>query len=302
MAHAGRQRQEERERRDADGDAEHRERERAARARQVLPHQRYERARGHDTNFPSSSLRTRDATDETRSSCVTMTSGHPLVVERAEQLDDLRARLRVEVAGRLVAQEQLRRAVQRARDGHALLLPAGERARGRPGLVADADALERRHRARVVVGVGAAAVAEIGGQLHVLAGAQVVEEVERLEDEADLAVAKARQAAIVERVQIVAEHVGLAGVAAVEAAHDVQERRLARAGAADEREQLARFDGERDVAQDGLRAVALGHRLQTDHARVISRGRRRGGRSRPRAQRRDRSSSACEYGRRSARR
>ena len=44
VAHAGREREEERERRDADGDAEHRQRERAARARQVLPHEREERA------------------------------------------------------------------------------------------------------------------------------------------------------------------------------------------------------------------------------------------------------------------
>jgi len=194
-------------------------------------------------------------------------------VERAKQLDDLRAGLGVEVAGRLVAQEQLGRVIESARDRHALLLPARQRARARLGLVADADTRQRLDGARV--GARRVSVGEIGGQLDVLARRQMVEQVERLEDEADLAVAEARQPPVVERVQVVAEHRRLAGVAAVEPAHDVQERRLARARAPDEREQLARLDGERDVAQDRLRAVALGHRLETDHAGVISRVRAR---------------------------
>ena len=49
-----------------------------------------------------------------------------LAVERLEQLDDVRAGLAVEVARRLVGEEQARRVAERARDGDALLLAAGE--------------------------------------------------------------------------------------------------------------------------------------------------------------------------------
>ena len=54
---------------------------------------------------------------------------------------------RVEVAGRLVAEQQARRADQRARDRDALLLAAGELDRQEVGAVGDADALERGERA-----------------------------------------------------------------------------------------------------------------------------------------------------------
>ena len=49
-----------------------------------------------------------------------------LAVELAEELHDLVAGLRVEVAGGLVGQDQLRVVDQRAGDGHALLLAAGQ--------------------------------------------------------------------------------------------------------------------------------------------------------------------------------
>jgi hypothetical protein len=53
--------------------------------------------------------------------------GHPvLAVDAAEQIHDLPGRGRVQVAGRLVGQQQLGAADQGAGDGHALLLPARE--------------------------------------------------------------------------------------------------------------------------------------------------------------------------------
>ena len=69
-----------------------------------------------------------------------------LGVELAEEVDDLLAGLGVEVAGRLVAQQQRRRAEQRARDRDALLLPARQLARPTVREVCEADPPQRLAR------------------------------------------------------------------------------------------------------------------------------------------------------------
>ena len=82
--------------------------------------------------------------------------GHVLLaLHRAHQRDDRRAGLAVEVGGRLVGQHQLRRGRQCARDGDALALAAGQLAgtvvapgrpvRPRPAALAPARAAFRRH-------------------------------------------------------------------------------------------------------------------------------------------------------------
>ena len=68
-------------------------------------------------------------------------------VQPAQQLDDLLAARRVERAGRLVGEQQRRLVGERAGDREALALAAGEHARHRRGLVADARA-GRAGRAR----------------------------------------------------------------------------------------------------------------------------------------------------------
>ena len=59
-----------------------------------------------------------------------------LLVQRLQQVEDLIAGLAVEVAGRLVAQQQRRIGDDRARDADALLLTAGQLARLVLGAVA----------------------------------------------------------------------------------------------------------------------------------------------------------------------
>ena len=63
------------------------------------------------------------------------------LVELGQQLHDLVAGLRVEVAGRLVGQDDVRVVDQDAGDGHALLLAAGELHRPVVEPVAQADQL-----------------------------------------------------------------------------------------------------------------------------------------------------------------
>ena len=75
---------------------------------------------------PSFTTITREAYSAMSGSCVTSTMVMPGVAELLEERHDLDAGLRVEVAGRLVGEDDLRLADQRARDRDALLLAARE--------------------------------------------------------------------------------------------------------------------------------------------------------------------------------
>ena len=66
------------------------------------------------------------------------------LVKLRKQRHDLGAGLRVEVAGRLVGQQDRWIVDERARDGHALALAAGQLVRAMRHPVAELDALERR--------------------------------------------------------------------------------------------------------------------------------------------------------------
>ncbi len=83
-----------------------------------------------ETMRPSRMPTTRSATARTLGSWVTIEQRPGLALgEVAEELEDLVADVAVEVGGRLVGEQDRRRAGQRAGDRHALLLPAGEVAR-----------------------------------------------------------------------------------------------------------------------------------------------------------------------------
>jgi hypothetical protein len=81
-------------------------------------------------------------------SCVTSTIVMPLRPELLEQRHDLEAGARVEVAGRLVGEDQARLGHERARDRDALLLAARELVRRVVEAPGEADALERSSAAR----------------------------------------------------------------------------------------------------------------------------------------------------------
>ena len=157
---------------------------------------------------------------------------------------------RVEIAGRLVGQQEAGIVDQRARDRDALLLAAGELA-GRVALaVAESEQVQRRARP---LGPRRGAGRPGGGveqrQRDVLERARAREQVEALEDEADALAAEARAIRLVEPGDVDAlEEVAAAG-RPVEAAEDRHQRRLARARGAHDGDELARFDGEADAAQ-----------------------------------------------------
>ena len=169
---------------------------------------------------------------------------------RAELVEQREHRVgvgRVEVAGRLVAQQQAVVGHQRAGDGHALLLATGQLGGPEAGAVLHAHALERRHRA---LGAALARRAAVDlGQHHVVEHGAVGQQVEGLEDEPDGLRAQHGALVVVELAHVDAvDEVGARRLA-VEAAEDVQQGRLARARHPDDGQRLAVPDGQVDVAQ-----------------------------------------------------
>ena len=124
----------------------------------------------------------------TAASWVTMTIVRPARWSASNVDEDVRGRLAVEVAGGLVGEHQVGVVDERAGDGHALLLAAGEL--GRRWVTRSARPTELQRAAAEAADVGAIRVDE--RQLHVLERAGPRQQVEGLEDEADPRVAQPR--------------------------------------------------------------------------------------------------------------
>ena len=112
----------------------------------------------------------------------------------AQQFEHVVGGLRVEVAGRLVGEHDRRARDQRARDGDALLLAAGQLGRAVVQAVADADRVDQPVEP-LAVGL---APGDRERQQDVLLGVEHRQQVEGLEDEADPVAAQLRQLAVVE--------------------------------------------------------------------------------------------------------
>ena len=165
-----------------------------------------------------------------------------VAVQLIEQRENLDARLRIEIARRLVGQQDRRIRDQRTRDRHALPLPA----RKLVGQVV--SALRQTDPLQHALGLGLAlpeAQATIDQRLHdVLERRCARQQVEALEDEADLLIADVGELVFVEPVHVaLIEHVTSTG-RRIETADDVHQRRLARARRADEHDLLVVIDRE----------------------------------------------------------
>src|SRR5512133_2192178 len=125
--------------------------------------------------------------------------GLALVVEPLQQLGHLRCGLGVEVAGRLVADDQLRVGRERACDRDPLLLAAGELRGQVVELVLEADQLEVVLRDLVALSLGALA-REVEWQHCVLERCECRQQLEELEDDADVSAAPDRELLLAQRV------------------------------------------------------------------------------------------------------
>ncbi len=117
-----------------------------------------------------------------------------LAIEREQQLDDLGPRGRVEVAGGLVGQDELRPQRQRARDRHPLLLTARELTRIVVGTVDESHGVEKL--------ASSLGPARLAGQLErhrdVVERGESRDQVIGLEHDADAIAPQARQRIFVE--------------------------------------------------------------------------------------------------------
>ncbi len=157
--------------------------------------------------------------------------------------------VRVEVAGRLVGQQQRRLGDQRAGDRDALLLAARQlvgmvlrRDRSRP-----TAASARRGPVAPLRCLDDALARVEQRQLDVLERRGARQQVEALEHEADGLVADARQFVVRQRRDVAAVEQVTPGGRPIETAEDVHERRLAGARRSDDRDELAGGDVQRDA-------------------------------------------------------
>ena len=163
-----------------------------------------------------------------------------------EEIGDVGAGRLVEIAGRLVGDDDRGAMHQGAGDGDALLFATGELRGVVIEPVGEADGGELG--AGAGEGVGAAGEFERGGD--VLERRHVGDEMERLEDDADGLAAKAGEAIGVETGEVDPGDRDPAAVGALQAAGDHQRGRLAGAGGADDADPLAGGDGQGETAQD----------------------------------------------------
>ena len=180
--------------------------------------------------------------------------GRPVAaVDLLHESHDRLAGDRVEVGGGLVGENDHRVGHQGSRHRHPLALPAGELVRPVMGAVGEADlgqgpsgslaAALPRHPSR--------RRADEERELHVLEGGEDRDEVEGLEDEADLFRAQVGEGIVAEsgHVRIADQDPARRGM--VEAADQVQEGGLPGSGGTGDRDELAPLDGERDPPERG---------------------------------------------------
>jgi hypothetical protein len=206
---------------------------------------------------------------------VTITVAWPSVVHGvAQQGKDLAAGRRVQVARRLVGEHHRRAGDERAGDGHALLLAARELGRAVAEAVGQADLLDEfvePLRVRLAAG-------QLERQGDVLGRGEHREQVEELEDEADVVAPQAGERGVVELGDVEAGDGHVARRGLVQTGEDVHQRRLARARRAHHGGQVAGGDVDADAAQgvDGgvAGAVAPDDVAGADDGRGRDRGRR----------------------------
>ncbi len=187
------------------------------------------------------------------------------------QLLDTLGGMLVEVAGGLVEQYQLRTVDQRAGDRHPLALAAGQLGRLVRQAMPQPDPLQQL--GRPLAGFRDRRAADQQRHADVLQGGELRQQVVKLVDEAQRAVAQQPAGRLVQRREFLAGEPDAAGGGRVQAAEHVQQGALARTGAADDSHPLPRQQVQLDAGQHLHRlrplVVALAQVAATQHRLVI---------------------------------
>ncbi len=202
-----------------------------------------------------------------------------LAVEREQQVRHRAPSLAIEIAGRLVREEQPRAAGERARDADPLLLAAGELR----GIVihagSEAHPREQIAGARVRLGLRRAIGQELERHEHVLESGERRYQMKTLEHEAHALGAQRGPGVLVEVVERHAVEADTPLTGAIETGEQPEERRLAAPRGPEHGDDLAGGDVEVHAFEDGERrapsgtAIALGEIPGDDHG-MMWKGRR----------------------------
>ncbi len=191
---------------------------------------------------------------------------HPALGELADHAQDLRHELGVERARHLVEQHHARTQRERAHDRDSLLLPARKPVGVVVALVGEPEAVEQLGRLRL--GLPPARTECLARpERHVLEHAHVREEVVGLEDDPDPAADPVHVDAAC-RDLLAVDH-DAARVDRLEQVDAAQQGRLARAGCADQADDLVLRDLEVDPAQHLVLAERLVQLLDHDRAHAM---------------------------------
>ena len=172
--------------------------------------------------------------------------GAAFTVEFKQQVADALAGMAVEVAGGFIGEQHGRFGNKGTGNRHALLLATGQLARVVGQTMPQAHPLKQG--ACPLAGIGMAF--QLQRQHDVFQSIEAVEQLERLEHETDLLGAQARTLVFIELAQILAGQVDAATAGQVEAGEQAQQGRLARAGAADNRQAVTAAQVQAQVVQD----------------------------------------------------
>jgi hypothetical protein len=156
------------------------------------------------------------------------------------EVEDVLAVARVEVAGRLVGQKDRGLVGEGAGDGHALLLAARELRRVMVRAVGEVDVFEELPPAFA----RPADARDLQRREDVFERRHRRDEMERLEDEAELAAAQGGQSVLAHRGDLLAVDEDAAGGRRVEPGDEAEQRGLARARGADDGDELPVGDGQ----------------------------------------------------------
>ena len=165
---------------------------------------------------------------------------------------------------------------QRPRDGHTLLLAAGELVGIGRKPIAEPDAVEQRLGARARI---AGRAVQLQRQRDIFEHRQRRDEIEELKDDADVAAAEERALLLAERGQV--EHAAVlaedhaAAAGRIDAGDEVEQRALAAARLAKQADKLAGVELAVQRVEHGAAgapfAIDLGQPLQADQRRAIHR-------------------------------
>ena len=181
--------------------------------------------------------------------------GRAELVQFLEQVEQAHADPVIDVAGRLVGQQEAGTRDDGAGDGDALLLSARQGGRLVVEVVAKADPAQQF--GDMLAHLTFLGARDPQGQCDVVQRRQVVEQPEVLEHDADPPPQR-RQFRPLQRCHVMAEHGDEAARRAVGKVHEAKQRRLAGAAGAGQEMERPRFQCEADIAQH-FRPGAVAH-------------------------------------------